>query len=443
MRTNHLMIFFLVVSATISFPGNAQNSSLSSWPQWRGPMLTGAAQKGNPPVEFGETKNLKWKLELPGKGHSTPIVWEDKIIVTTAVPTSEKAPVDPANMPKAGPMPVNRTDFIHEFKVLLIDRKDGRVIWDKSVARQKPAEGTHEFGSWASNSPCTDGEHIYAYFGSRGLFCLDFKGNIVWQKVFGQMDKKMNFGEGESPALYKDRLFIQWDHEGESFITALDKKTGNEIWRVKREEKTSWATPLVVDVNGKPQVITVATSQVRSYDYQTGEVIWTSSGMTANAIPCPVYANGILYVMSGFRGNALQAIDLAAAKGDISASPAILWRYNQDTPYTPSPVLMDGRLYFMRANNGFLTCLDALTGKVNYSNQKTEGISQLFSSPVGVGDRQYIVSKNRALVIKAGDTFQILASVPLDDDFIASPVIVDDELLMRGFQYLYCFAEKK
>lgn len=444
MKCYHKLFFFSFLLVIVGFSGLAQSETRDFWPQWRGPLSTGAALKGNPPVHFGETRNLKWKIPIPGKGHSTPIVWGNYIIVTTAVATTEKAPVDSAALKKAAsPMPVNRTEFIHEFKAMLIDRNDGHIIWEKTVARQRPEEGTHEFGSWASNSPSTDGEHIFAYFGSRGLYCLDFKGNIIWKKDFGQMDKKMNFGEGDSPCLYKERIFIQWDHEGESFIAALDKKTGNEIWRVKRDEKTSWATPLVVEINGKPQVITVATSQIRSYDYETGELIWTSAGMTQNAIPCPVYANGILYAMSGFRGNALQAIDLAAAKGDIANTKAILWTYNKDTPYAPSPLLMDGRLYFLRANNGFLTCLDAKTGQVLYSNQKLEGINQLFSSPVGVSDHIYIVSRNMALVIKAGPAFELLASNPLDDDFIASPVIVGDDLYLRGFHFLYCFAEKK
>jgi outer membrane protein assembly factor BamB len=443
MKNYRLILFICVVLFSAHIRVKAQPRTLSSWPQWRGPLSTGAAIKGNPPVNFGETQNLKWKREIPGKGHSTPVIWGDKIIVTTAVATSEKPPVDSTKQAASSPMPVNRSEFIHEFRVFVIDRKDGQIIWEKTVTKEKPQEGTHEFGSWASNSPCTDGTHIYAYFGSRGVFCLDFKGNIVWQKDFGQMEKSMNFGEGDSPYLYKDRLCIQWDHQGESFLAALDKTTGKEIWRAKRDEITSWATPLVVEVNGKAQVITSATNQVRSYDTETGDLIWTSTGMTRNAIPCPVYADGILYVMSGFRGTALQAIDPTKAKGDITGTDAIMWTYNQDTPYTPSPLLMDGRLYFLRANNGFLTCLDAKTGKVIYSNQKTDGINQLFSSPAGVGDRIYLVSKNRALVIKAGDTFQILSSIPLDDDFIASPVIVDDELYLRGFHSLYCFAEKK
>jgi len=416
----------------------AQNND--NWPQWRGPLATGAAVKGNPPTKFGETKNLKWKTEIPGKGHATPVVWEKNIIIQTAVATDEKG--DTSLMAKASRMPGSITDVIHDFKVILVNRETGKIIWEKTVAREMPQEGTHNLGSWASNSPCTDGEFIYAYFGSRGLFCLDFEGNIKWQKDFGQIKKVMSFGEGESPFLYKDRLFIQWDSEDESFMIAIDKKSGNEVWKVKRDEKSSWATPIVVEVNGKPQVITSATNQVRSYDYNTGEIIWFCTGMTRNVIPNPVYSEGILYVMSGFRGNALLAIDPARAKGDITGTDVILWTYNQDTPYTPSPLLMNGKLYFLRANNGELTCLDAKTGAVLYSKQKLEGIGNLYSSPSGFGDRIYVAAENICLVIKAGEKFEIISSNPLEDNFHASPVIIGNDLILRGFKSLYCFSEK-
>jgi outer membrane protein assembly factor BamB len=440
-----LSFVFPVLSAFflwISIPGYAvaQIQPDDNWPQWRGPLSTGVAVKGNPPVEFSETKNLKWKTPIPGKGHATPVVWDNKIVVQTAVVTPDKPSV-PAKAGEDSPMSPNRTEYIHEFKVLLIDLETGKIIWDKTVLREVPEEGTHELGSWASNSPCTDGERIYAYFGSRGIHCLDFEGNILWQKDFGQSQKHMSFGEGDSPFLYKNRLFILWDHNGESFIVALDTQNGNEVWRKERDEITSWSTPLVVEVNGKPQVITSAPNQVRSYDIESGEVIWYSTGMTRNVIPNPVYADGKLYVMSGFRGSALQAIDLSKAKGDISQSGAILWTYNQDTPYTPNPVLMNGKLYFMRVNNGFLTCLNANTGEVIYARVKIDGINTLFSSPTGVGDRIYIASKNIVVVVKAGEKPEILASNPIDDDFHASPVIVGNNLILRGFNSLYCFSE--
>jgi outer membrane protein assembly factor BamB len=439
MRT--IPVLSILTFSLFSVLVSAQEIS-GNWPQWRGQAGTGAAVKGTPPTIFNETQNLKWKTEIPGKGHATPVVWGDKIIVLTAVPTEEKVAVEPKEVsPGERQMSGNSTDLVHEFKVIMVDLNSGKMLWETTVARELPQENTHNLGSWASNSPCTDGQYIYAYFGSRGIFCLDFNGKIIWQKDYGQMKKVMSFGEGESTFLYNDKLFIQWDHEGESFVVALNKKTGEEIWKQTRDEKTSWATPLVVEVNGQPQLITVATGQVRSYNANTGKIIWTSTGMTRNCIPNPVYADGILYVMSGFRGNALQAIDIAKAKGDITGTPTVLWTYNQDTPYTPSPLLMDGKLYFLRANNGFLTCLDAKTGAVLYSKEKLEGISDLYSSPTGGNGKIYIATENICLVIKAGEKFELLSSNKIDDDFHASPVIAGKKLILRGFKSLYCFEE--
>ena len=431
---------FFSIIFSLFFVLNSFGQNNNNWPQWRGPQATGAAERGNPPTEFSESKNLKWKTPIPGKGHATPIVWEKNIIIQTAVPTAELG--DSTLKSEPSRMPGTTTNFIQDYKVILVDRETGKIKWEKTVTKEMPIEDTHKLGSWASNSPCTDGKFIYAYFGSRGLFCLDFEGNIIWQNDFGQMVKVMNFGEGESPFLYKDRIFIQWDSENKSFMVAIDKKTGKEIWRVDRDEKSSWATPFAVDINGKIQVITTATNQVRSYDYNTGEIIWTSTGLTRNVIPNPVYADGILYAMSGYRGNALLAIDVKKANGDISGSDAILWTYNQDTPYTPCPLLMDGKLYFLRANNGELTCLDAKTGKVFYSKEKVEGIGNLYSSPSGVDDRIYVAAENICVVIKAGEKFEIISSNELNDNFHASPVIVDNELILRGFESLYCFSEE-
>jgi outer membrane protein assembly factor BamB len=435
MKTGRIISIFISLFLILNVFGQDD----SNWPQWRGPLGTGAAIKGNPPTEFSETKNLKWKTAIPGKGHATPIIWKNNIIVQTAVATDEKG--DTALMAKVSRMPGEISAAIHEFKVINVNRETGKIMWETTVAKEMPLEGTHNLGSWASNSPCTDGEFIYAYFGSRGLFCLDFSGNIIWKRDFGQLEKHMSFGEGESPYLYGDRIFIQWDHEGESFIVAINKKNGEDLWKVNRDEATSWSSPFVVEVNGKTQVITSATTQVRSYDFETGEVIWTSTGLTRNVIPNPVYENGILYVMSGFRGSALQAIDLAKAKGDISGTAAILWTYSEDTPYTPNPVLMNGKLFFLRVNNGYLSSLDAKTGKVFYSKEKLEGINSIFSSPTGVADRLYIAADKICLVLKAGETFEVISFNILDDNFHASPVIVGNELILRGFQSLYCFSE--
>lgn len=413
----------------------------TNWPSWRGLYNTGAVAGGNTPVEFSETKNLKWKTEIPGKGHATPIIWGNQIIVQTAVATDKKVEKPDANAP-ASQMSPTQTDLIHQFKVISVDKITGKINWQTVVKEEMPQERTHELGSWASNSPVTDGENIYAFFGSRGLYCLDFKGNIKWERDFGQMEIVASFGEGSSPAVYKDKVYVQWDHQQKSYLYVLDKKTGKEAWTAEREEITSWATPLIVEVNGKAQLITCATNKVRSYDAETGAIIWECTGLTRNVIPNPMYADGILYIMSGFRGNALKAIDLAKAKENINGTAAILWEYNQDTPYTPSPVLMDGKLYFLKGNNGVMTCLDAKDGKVLYSNQKLDGINNIFSSPTGNRDRIYVAGTNNVVVAKAGAEFSILAKNTLDDTFHASPVIIGDQLFLRGFKYLYCISEK-
>jgi outer membrane protein assembly factor BamB len=440
--------FFLLAVFLLSGKLTAQ-SGLSpyekNWPQWRGPHMTGAAMYGNPPVEWSETRNIKWKTEIPGKGHATPIIWNDQIIVLTAVETDKKADgnvSEPASQ-RPGP-PSSQTDKVHKFQVVSVNRLNGKIQWATTVKEEVPKERTHNLGSWASGSPVTDGEFIYAYFGSRGLFCLDFKGNIKWERDFGQLEMVMSFGEGTSAALYGDRLFVQWDHEGNDFLYAVDKKTGKDVWTAERNEVSSWATPLVVEVNGKPQVITSATNKVKAYDYETGGVIWECTGMTRNVIPNPVYENGILYLMSGFRGSSLKAVDPTKAKGDITGSPAILWEYNQNTPYTPSPMILKDKLYFLKLNNGELTCLDARDGKVNYSNSKLEGTGAIYSSPTGVNEQIYIMGgTGTCVVVKAGSEFKVLATNILEDSFHASPVVIGNDLYLRGFKNLYCISEGK
>jgi len=434
-----LFILFLFNQNQVNAQAKAADFT-SNWPEWRGLYNTGAVHGGNTPVEFSETKNVKWKIEIPGKGHATPIVWGDQIIVQTAVATDKKG--DKAASGQGNQMSPNKTDLVHQFTVISIDKNSGKTNWKTVVKEEAPVESTHELGSWASNSPLTDGENIYAFFGSRGLYCLDMKGNVKWSRNFGQMEILMNFGEGSSPAIYKDKIFLQWDDQKKSVMYAIDKKTGKDVWSVPREEITSWATPLVVEVNGKGQVITSATNKVRSYDTETGALVWECTGMTRNVIPNPMYADGICYLISGFQGTALKAVDLAKASGNINGTPAILWEYNQDTPYTPSAMLMDGKLYFLRNNNGVLTCLNAKTGAVLYSKEKLDGISTLYSSPTGNNDKIYIAAVNVVNVIKAGAEFSILAKNTLDDTFEASPVVVGKDLLLRGAKYLYCISEK-
>lgn len=424
---------------------NYLNGYEDNWAQWRGPYENGIAPTGNPPLEWSETSNIKWKSEIPGIGHATPVLWENQIFLLSAVQTDQKVEVvEPVEEEEEQDwMKPTSTDYIHKFEVISVDPNDGNILWQTTVREELPYSHTHEFGSWASSSPITDGEHIYAYFGSHGLYCLSLQGEILWDFDFGRMEKVMSFGEGSSPTLYKDKLIVLRDHQGQSMLHVLDKRSGDILWEVERDEPSSWSTPVVIEYNGSPQLIASATNRTRSYDIETGKVLWECGGLTRNVIPSPLYADGMLYLMSGFRGNALFAIDLSKASGDITDSDAIVWSYEKNTSYTPNPILMDGLLYFLKTNNGYLTCLDAKDGTEYFSNQKLEGIKNIFTSPVGVNDRLYIVGTNgSSSVVKLGKEYELLSQNTLDDSFLASPVILGNKLFLRGVKSLYCISKE-
>ena len=328
-----------------------------------------------------------------------------------------------------------------QFVVLALDRRDGSVVWERVTGEAVPHEGRHETGTWASPSAVTDGEVLCAFFGSRGLYCYDLDGRSLWDTDLGDMRIRMSFGEGASPVLYKDLLIVLWDHEGDSFIAAFDKHTGRERWRTPRDEITSWTTPLVVELDGGAQVITSATGAVRAYDVETGAQVWEDEGLTLNAIPSPVSADGVAFVTSGYRGNRLAAIDLATARGDITGTDAVRWSLDRDTPYVPSPVLHDGLLYMLKSNNGILTTLDAATGRAQYGPARLSGIRSVYASPVVADDRLYVTSREgTTVVLRTGPELEILATNTLDDEFDASAAMVDGELYLRGARALYCIA---
>jgi outer membrane protein assembly factor BamB len=402
------------------------------WPQWRGPHATGVSKTADPPVEWSETKNIRWKVEVPGRGSGTPVIWGDKVFVLTAVPAVENGAA--SHEPRGG-----QPRVAHKFVVMALDRKTGKVAWERTAREHTPHEGAHpQWGTWASSSAITDGERVYAFFDSFGLYAYDMNGKLLWEKDLGDKKMRQEFGEGQTPVLHGNRLVVQWDHQGQSFITALDKLTGNEIWRANRQEIDSWGTPLVVEHGGRAQVIATAMQKVTSYDLETGKVVWESPGLTMNPIPSAVAEDGLVIVMSGFRGNQLRALRLADAAGDISTTKAQVWSLQQDTPYVPSPLLYDGILYFLKSNSGILSVFDAKTGKPHYQLQRLEGVPNVFASPVGAKGRVYFPGQEgTTLVIKHGPTFEVLAKNVLDDGFNASPALVDSELYLRGAKYLY------
>lgn len=429
----------IVVAAAMTAGLTAANPDADKfWPQWRGPFATGVSMHANPPLEWAETKNIKWKIEIPGRGSASPIVWGDRLFLLTAVPSSLPAPA--AHQPRGMVQP----KIPHRFVVYAIDRQTGKTIWERVAREATPHEGSHpDNGTWASSSAVTDGEHVIAFFESEGLYAYDMDGKLVWQKDLGKKTMRNEFGEGTTPALHGNRLVVMWDHfvPGTSFIVSLDKRTGEEIWRAQRDEIDTWATPLIVEHDGRAQVITAGMNKLRSYDLETGKIVWESPGVTMNPIPSPVYADGMVFVTSGFRGNSLKAIRLADARGDLTRSKAVAWELDRDTPYVPSPLLYDGILYILKTNSAILSAFDAKTGKPHYQVQRLEGLNEVFSSPVGAQGRVYITGRDGlTLVIRNGPKFEVLARNVLDDGIDASPALVDNNLYIRGYKYLYAIA---
>ncbi len=439
MRILMMMLGVLVIAgiATAEDPAAAAN-----WPQFRGPLATGVALQGDPPTEWNETKNVRWKVAVPGVGSSTPVIWGDKVFLLTAIETDRKddAIPEPADQPMR-PFGIKFPNRIHQFVVLCLDRATGKTLWQKTATELVPHEGVHPDNDFASATPVTDGQHVWASFGSRGVYCYDVAGNLKWKQDFGDLKTRLSFGEGSSPALHGDTLVTTWDHDGESFIIAQDAATGDVRWRKDREEQSAWATPLIVASEGRTQVITNASTKVRSYDLKTGELLWECGGQVGNVTPAPVTDGKLVYCMSGYRGSALYALPLDQS-GDLTGTDKIAWKAERGTPYIPSPLLYDNRLYFTQSNDGLLTCLDAATGKVVIDRTRLPEIRKIYASPVGAAGRVYLTSREGVtLVLRHADTFEVLATNKLDEPIDASAAIAGKELFLRGSKHLYCIAE--
>ncbi len=412
-----------------------------SWPQWRGPLGTGTAPNADPPISWSETANVRWKTPLPGLGHSSPIVWGDLVFVTTAIPYGEELDPVPDDMPGAHDNAlVTRS---HEFAALAIDRHSGEVRWRRALKKQLPHQGRHGSGTLASNSPVTDGEHLFAYFGSIGLFCLDYEGELVWEVDFGDMQVKHGHGEGSSVVLHGDTLVVNWDHEGKSFLVALDKLTGVERWRMDRDEVTSWSTPIVALQDGRAQLIVAGTQRVRSYDLANGEVIWECGGLSHNIVASPVASDGIVIVGSSYEKRAMFAILLAGSTGDITGTKQVIWKRRRRTPYVPSPLLHDGWVYFLNHYQGVLSRVKVTTGEEPAGPVRLDGLYNIYASPVAAQGRVYITDRDGTTLVVdyRGAEPKLLSTNSLDDQFSASAALVGRELFLRGERFLYCIAD--
>ncbi len=412
-----------------------------NWHQWRGPEANGVSRTAKPPIEWSEEKNICWKVPIDGNGSSTPIIWGDKVFLLTAINTDI---VDPS-LPKPEDQPgrvfgIKYPNTKYEFVVLCLDRESGREVWRQTATVGIPHEGHHGDNDFASASPTTDGERLYCWFGSAGLFCYDLHGKMLWQRNLGKAFMGASLGEGCSPVVHDGKLVIVRDQARQSTIETLDAKTGKTLWQADRDEGNAWATPRILKHSGKTQVITAASNFVRSYDLHSGQVIWQCSGLTGNVIPCPVVEGNTVYCMSGYQGYAVLALPLSATS-DISDSDAILWSKSRGTPYIPSPLLYDGMLYFSQSNQAILSCLDSKTGDTIIERTRLPDTSNIYASPVGADGRVYITGRNgTTLVLKRSEELKVLATNRLDDRIDASAALAGDQLFLRGSRFVYCIA---
>ena len=427
----------------VFFAHSAENNV--EWPNWRGPSYNGVAENADPPVEWSEEKNVRWKTPLPGLGHSSPVVTGNRIFVTAAIPGKEPLP-SPKRSGRPGAH--DNAEITHSFRfvVLAIDRSEGGIVWETTVDSGIPHEGGHVTASLASASPVADKDHIIAFFGSRGLYCMDHEGTLLWKTDLGEMHTKHGHGEGSSPVLHGETVVVNWDHQEESFIVAFDKSTGREKWRESRDEKTSWSSPIVVTHEGAPQVIVSATGALRSYDLETGEVIWECGGLSDNVVASPVSANGIVIAGSSYNKRSMIAVKMEGATGDITGTSHVLWRRINRTPYVPSPLLYENTLYFLAHYQGVLSRVDPVTGKDRGGPFRLEGLSDIYASPVAAAGRIYITDRQLGTLVlshtSGEDPPGFLAMNQLDDRISASAAIVDRELFLRGEKFLYCLAEE-
>ncbi len=434
---------FVCTCLTMASVGAFAASDGEYWPAWRGPDYTGVSPKGNPPVTWSKSENVKWKIKLTGDGsNSSPVIWGNKIFFQEAVRTNVQGKASALSDNSEGRRGPGGSppSSVYKFNLVCADQNSGSVLWEKTLREELPHEGHHADHGFASFSPVTDGRLVWAYFGSRGLHCLDVGGNLKWSKDLGRMNTVMSFGEGGSLAVAGDAAIVVMDHEGGSAVHAVNKESGELLWKKDRDEPSSWATPLPVEVNGKIQVVTSATNLIRSYDLQTGELIWRCAGQTRNVIPSPVAGFGMVYCTSGYRGSSLQAVELGRT-GDLSGTDAIKWHVKEATPYVPSPLLYGDKLYVCSVNQEVVSCYDAKTGEPYFLKEKLDQVNGIYASGTGAAGRVYFVGRNGVTcVIKHSEKFEVLAVNKLDDRFECSPAYAGDEMFLKGKEHLYCIA---
>jgi outer membrane protein assembly factor BamB len=417
----------------------------NNWPQFRGPDAAGVSANAKLPDKWSATENVAWKRDLPGRSWSSPIVWGGKVFVTAVVNTGESEP------PKKGlyfggnrPEPP-KTE--HESKVFCLDLATGAVVWEKTVDRSAPRTAIHLKSSYGAETPVTDGERVYAVFGGLGVFALTLDGKEAWSRPMPPRATRYGWGYAASPVLHDGRLFLVNDNDERAELLALDAKTGKELWRVDRDEKSNWATPFIWRNGKRTELVTTGTRAARSYDLE-GKLLWSLRGMSSITIPTPLAGDGLLFVSSGYVGDKLRPLYAIrpGASGDITlkagetSNASIAWSNPVGGPYNPSPLFHDGRLYVLY-DRGLVSCFDAKTGRALYDRERLPNGFAFTSSPWAAGGKIFCLNEDGVCyVLRAGDKFELLHTNKLADDdmCMATPALVGDRLLIRTAARVYC-----
>jgi outer membrane protein assembly factor BamB len=423
-------------------PSGAQN-----WPQFRGAGSRGVSESDRLPDRWSATENVAWKTDIAGRGWSSPVVWGDRVFVTSVV-TKGETEAPKKGLYFGGERPVPAAE--HDWNVTCLDANTGKVRWQKTAEHGVPQGSRHLKNSFASETPVTDGKHVYAYFGNVGLFCYDFDGKLAWSKKLPAHKTRYGWGTAASPALHGERLYIVCDNDEKSELIALDKKTGADIWRVERDEKTNWSTPFIWQNDRRTEIVTAGSGKVRSYDLK-GKLLWSLTGMSSITIATPYTEGGLLYITSGYVGDRLRPVYAIkpGAEGDITlksgetSNSYIAWSNATMAPYNPSTLVYRGRLYVLH-DRGLLSCYDAATGKPYYDKERLPQGSGFTSSPWAAGGLIYCLSEDGiAHVVRAGDKFELVRSNSLTDDdmCMATPALANNRLYIRTATRIYCIRQ--
>lgn len=435
-----VLILFSLIACQSNVEKNISQKN-DQWPSFRGFQANGVMDNANIPDEWNveENINVQWKTPIPGLAHSCPIIWDDKVFVTTAISSNDKEILKVGLYGSGGSA---QDTSIHQFKVYCLDKNNGEIIWERLSHEGIPKTKRHTKATQANCTPVTNGKYVVAFFASEGLYCYDMDGELQWTKDLGKLqtgpirDISLDWGFASSPIIYENRVVVQCDHSGDSFLATFDIETGNEIWRMPREEFSTWGSPTVIDVNGSPQIIVNGFNHIGSYDFETGEEIWRMHGGGDNPVPTPVFAHGLIYINSAHgKMSPIYAIK-PEAKGDITLGPDessnefIVWSIMKGGAYMTSNLVYGDYIYNIK-NNGLLSCFDALTGEMMYKEPLKPGGGVSASGVASDGKLYFTSELGDVFVIKAGPEFERLAKNPLGEICMATPAIVEDGIYFR------------